>query len=88
MLGCPDLDIDTNFFDAGGSSLLAPRLVRALREMGSNLTIKDLFRYPTVRQQARLLASREGSSLGLPGKSAPTDSRAAAIRRALRVGSF
>jgi len=51
---------DVNFFDAGGHSLLLARLRAALkRHTGVELRVADLFRYPSVRAQARFLAPAE-----------------------------
>ncbi|GLZ28524.1 hypothetical protein Lesp02_07140 [Lentzea sp. NBRC 105346] len=36
-----------NFFDLGGNSLLAARIVRALRDQGIALTVRDVYRNPT-----------------------------------------
>ncbi|WP_330343219.1 acyl carrier protein [Streptomyces sp. NBC_00557] len=55
----PDaVPLDTGFFDAGGNSLLLLLLWEHLSELpgGGGLLATDLFRHPTVRAQARLLA--------------------------------
>ncbi|MGW1189519.1 amino acid adenylation domain-containing protein [Streptomyces sp. NPDC002559] len=47
---------ETNFFDAGGHSLLLVKLQDALRETtGTGPAVADLMRYTTVRSQARLI---------------------------------
>ncbi|MGW7290607.1 beta-ketoacyl synthase N-terminal-like domain-containing protein, partial [Streptomyces sp. NPDC054847] len=56
VLPAADIGPDTNFFDAGGHSLLLVRLQDALREAtGTGPSIADLMRHTTVRAQARLL---------------------------------
>ena len=48
---------DVNFFDNGGTSLLALRLVRLLRDRSDiSLTIQDVYRHPTISQLAAHLA--------------------------------
>jgi non-ribosomal peptide synthetase component F len=48
---------DVNFFDNGGTSLLALRLVRLLRDRTTiSLTIQDIYRHPTISQLAAHLA--------------------------------
>ena len=48
---------DVNFFDLGGHSLLIVHLhQRMVESLGATCDTLDLFRYPTIRQQAALLA--------------------------------
>jgi hypothetical protein len=58
ILGLERVGVHDNFFELGGSSLLAVklhgRLIQALG--GKDLSIMDLFRYPTVDALARHLA--------------------------------
>ncbi|MEV5880282.1 amino acid adenylation domain-containing protein [Streptomyces sp. NPDC052101] len=64
-------DRDTNFFDAGGHSLLLARLQEALRTAtGTKPSVADLMRHTTVRAQARLLG---GAAAG--EEEAPTTAR-------------
>ncbi len=49
LLGAPRIGVDDNFFDLGGNSLLAIRLIsRARAALGASLSIRDLFEAPTV----------------------------------------
>jgi hypothetical protein len=51
---------DANFFDLGGHSLLIVHLHQRLVEsLGATCDTLDLFRYPTIRQQAALLDGAE-----------------------------
>jgi amino acid adenylation domain-containing protein len=52
--------IDDNFFDLGGHSLLMPRVHAQLRAaVASNLSLVELFQYPTVRALAARIAPEE-----------------------------
>ena len=64
LLGKDQVELDDNFFDLGGHSLLTVRVQSRLRErFGVDLRITDLFRYPTVRS----LAVHIGGAIDGPG---------------------
>src|SRR5262249_51161109 len=54
--------VHVNLFDLGGSSLLAVRALARLRqELGLDVSLVDLYAYPTVRTLARaLVEARDG----------------------------
>uniref|UniRef100_A0A1I8BUP7 Fatty acid synthase n=1 Tax=Meloidogyne hapla TaxID=6305 RepID=A0A1I8BUP7_MELHA len=55
-LGSGHLDIQESFFDMGGHSLLAARLLNAVNtRFGTHLGIRELFTAPTVYAMAKLL---------------------------------
>jgi amino acid adenylation domain-containing protein len=56
VLGRPSVGIDDNFFDLGGDSLTAMRLVRRI---GRGLRTVSLFQFPTVRGLADHVAEAE-----------------------------
>lgn len=67
VLKIEELDLNSNFFDLGGHSLLLARLQTLLkREFNVQLTAAEVFRHPTVRtlaawlEQAQLAAKNEG----------------------------
>lgn len=47
-----DLVEDTNFFEAGGDSVAALRLVAAARDLNLSMDIEDVFNFPTLGGQA------------------------------------
>jgi hypothetical protein len=52
----PGVGVEENFFDAGGHSLIAFRVLAALRsELGLALSPADLFQFPTIAALARRL---------------------------------
>ncbi|MCP5012922.1 MAG: amino acid adenylation domain-containing protein, partial [Aestuariibacter sp.] len=54
VLDLPAVGIDDNFFDIGGESFKA---IRVVRRMGSDVNVMDLFQNPTVRELANFLVS-------------------------------
>jgi aryl carrier-like protein len=57
ILGVAHVDLDRNFFDVGGTSLLLMQLQAGLREStGAAAEITDLLAHTTIRAQAALLA--------------------------------
>ncbi|WP_226863739.1 thioesterase domain-containing protein, partial [Mycolicibacterium baixiangningiae] len=51
VLGLNEVGVDDNFFDLGGNSLLATRLVARLRHtLAADLTVRTLFDHPTITQ--------------------------------------
>jgi amino acid adenylation domain-containing protein len=60
VLGVPNISVEDNFFDLGGHSVLAVRLLADIeRVVGRKIPLSSLFRGSTVASQARVL--REGS---------------------------
>jgi amino acid adenylation domain-containing protein len=59
LLHVNSVGLDDNFFDLGGDSLLAVKLVEHIRlRLGIELPVLALFQYPTVAGMASLLARR------------------------------
>jgi len=53
---------ESNFFDLGGHSLMAVRVVNHLERLtGFSISVKDLYKYPTVKQLSQSLHSGDPS---------------------------
>src|ERR1700748_1336431 len=61
-LGLPSVGLEDNFFEMGGTSLLATVLLTKLNQtFKSDLPIATIFEYPTVRSLAKLLSANDDS---------------------------
>jgi len=61
-LGIEAVSIDDNFFDLGGESFKA---IRVVRKIGHGVSVMDLFKKPTVRELAALLADESSRESGI-----------------------
>lgn len=60
LLRLDNIDIGADFFDLGGNSLLAARLIIGIEaEFGKRLSLAALFQAPTIVSQAKLLGSQD-----------------------------
>ena len=74
LLGIERIGVHDNFFELGGHSLLAMRLIAQVRDkFGVELSVKDLFKYPTVSAQAGFigLSSQNRNSAVIESKPRP-----------------
>ena len=63
LLGVGPVSVTDNFFDLGGDSLLAARLLVRIEQLfGKQLSMTTLFQAPTIRQLAVILESRVPSA--------------------------
>jgi natural product biosynthesis luciferase-like monooxygenase protein len=88
VLKLPQVGTRDNFFDLGGHSLLAVQAHRRLREaLQRELSITDIFRFPTVRSLAAYLSG--GSAGGAQQGVERAQGRRAALQRRqqLRAGA-
>ena len=67
VLGLSGIGVDANFFDLGGHSLRALRVVLKIRdELGIELPVAAMLRAPTARALAAVIESRVGSGASHP----------------------
>ena len=57
-------NVNDNFFDIGGTSLLSVQLMKAFHDHGLNLSIQDIFDNPTIEELAKLVENCRGSNMG------------------------
>lgn len=62
ILGLEKIGIDDNFFDLGGESFKA---IKVVRKIGETLSVMDLFKNPTIRQLAIYLAGEQPHTGGI-----------------------
>ena len=63
ILGRNPIRKEDSFFEVGGNSLLIIKLHARLNEqLGVNITISDLFRYPTCASQAKFIDMQRNES--------------------------
>ncbi len=63
VLGLSEVSVTDNFFDLGGHSLLVVQVQRRLREVsGQEVSITDMFRFPTIRGLAQHLSGPVAST--------------------------
>ena len=61
---CP-IGIDDNFFDLGGHSLAASRVIsQVIQTFQLELPVKSLFDAPTVAEMAAVITAHQGKPLG------------------------
>ena len=74
--------IHDNFFDLGGHSLLLPKVLTKVRAMtGREVSMVDLFRYPTVHALAAYLAGPRDAAVEGAGSRRLKETRDAGVRR-------
>lgn len=64
LLGLKEEEVSSthNFFILGGDSVLAMKLVPAVREQGFVLTVADIFSFPVLSDMARAMEKEDGNS--------------------------
>ncbi len=73
LLGGRTVGVHDNFFECGGHSLLAMRLISRLsKDCQATLTLRDIFEHPTLAALAEVLARAKGSA-GQSPPIAPAD---------------
>jgi amino acid adenylation domain-containing protein len=87
VLGIDKVGLHDNFFDLGGHSLLLVRVYGKLREtFETDLSIIELFRFPTVEALASRLANQEGEPRRLSGVGGRALKQRQALQQSRRAG--
>jgi amino acid adenylation domain-containing protein len=82
VLGLAKVGVNDNFFDLGGHSLLLVRVQSQLNEvLKTNVSIVDLFQYPTIRSLVAHLANVPPKADRLPKVQDRAEKRAEALSR-------
>lgn len=72
LLRVEQVGVQDNFFDLGGSSVLAPRLFAQIaKSCGKELSIATLFQAPTVEQLAKLLDQQQSATAQALSETSP-----------------
>ena len=67
VLGVERVGVDESFFDLGGDSISAMRLVAAINaELAADVSVSAVFEAPTVEALGERLAARDGSVVTIP----------------------
>ncbi|MEP6932470.1 MAG: phosphopantetheine-binding protein [Nitrospirota bacterium] len=81
-LGLHDVGLHDNFFDLGGHSLLLPKVLTQVRTVARReVSMVDLFRYPTVQALAAYMAADQVPVAEEPVIQQVKDKREAGVRR-------
>jgi non-ribosomal peptide synthetase component F len=68
LLGVDRVGIYDSFFELGGFSMLATRLITRVREaFGAELAVREVFESPTVDELAMLIVRAQAEQVGQPG---------------------
>ncbi|MBE0370466.1 non-ribosomal peptide synthetase [Pseudoalteromonas aurantia] len=59
LLGLDKVSIDDNFFQIGGDSIISIQLMSAIKQSGYQLTTRDIFEQPTIRQLTQQINSKD-----------------------------
>ena len=63
ILGLQRIGVNENFFDCGGHSLKATQLISQVqKEMDTDISIREVFSYPTIMQLAQIIDERENGA--------------------------
>ena len=71
MLGERPVRPEVDFFDSGGSSLVAARFVSILRSRYPTVTVRDVYDHPTLGELAARLMALAPEAVGLVAESVP-----------------
>ena len=60
LLNLPQVGLDDDFFEVGGDSILSIQLVSKMRQSGLEITMEQVFEYPTLEKLASVAKKIEG----------------------------
>ncbi len=84
-LGIKDISTDEPFFDVGGNSLLLVAVHRQIKQIvDKNISLTDLYRFPTVRALAEYLVDEEAGGIAKEEVKRRADARRARPHRGRR----
>ncbi|MCR8844347.1 phosphopantetheine-binding protein [Paenibacillus sp. SC116] len=63
LLGVAELNVDDDFFELGGNSILAIRLEVELEQAGLSFSSEQLYQYSTIREAAACLEQHSGEAM-------------------------
>lgn len=63
ILGINEIGIDSSFFELGGDSIKAMNLSAVLQRNGINISLKDIFEYPTIRLMSTICSRKRQTPL-------------------------
>jgi non-ribosomal peptide synthetase-like protein len=86
ILGSPAAGRDADFFASGGSSLSAAQLVSVVRTRYPNLSVSDVYQYPTLGAMARRLDEAGGGAAVAGGAAGRSDETPAVQPTPRRTG--
>jgi acyl carrier protein len=85
VLNVDRVGMQDNFFDLGGNSLLTVQVFNQLREaVGRQMSMTDMFRFPTVSTLAKHLGRDDGDATAAKGADRGDRRREAMLRRRRR----
>jgi aryl carrier-like protein len=71
VLGADQVGITDSFFDLGGDSIISIQLAARARKSGLDISLRDIFAYPTIEDLARHAADLVPGSAQDPGPGQP-----------------
>ena len=76
-----EIGIHDNFFELGGNSLLLIQVHSKLQKIYQQLSLVDIFQYPTINYLAKYLTQKQDREKSVKDNARPNKSRTASINR-------
>lgn len=90
-LGMEDIGLDEDFFEAGGTSMLASKIAMSAMVKGLPISYQDVFAHPTVAEMERHVLERQGKkpeAPASPSKESPAASDSPEIAGVLHCNTM